>query len=224
MRWTAHPERREIVLVILCLSVYFFAYNLDTLAIDGGMTRKILYKTTGFGQTRLIGPDGRKPPGWRDNLEVDIYGDWVWEEGHVVGHFREQSRPIVATRHGASWVWRRHPSRLSDDTMGPVHEALQRWGNDIPETKILAHVPGELLLVMPSRTLFINLLSGYTIIENVYIVNGTVYLMADTYQNFPPLDAMVLTMGEGFRQWKILSAEQGRQLLGPYGSVYVSPF
>lgn len=148
MRWTAHPERREIFLVILCLTLYFLAYNLDTLAMDGGMTRKILYKTTGFGQTRLIGPDGRKPPGWRDTLEIDIYGDWVWEEGHVVGHLRERSQPIVATRHGASWIWKRHPSRLSDDTMGPVHEALQRWGNDIPQTRVLAHVPGELLPVI----------------------------------------------------------------------------
>ena len=90
-----------------------------------------------------------------------------------------------------------------------------------PEYSLMCLVSCYLLY---GRTMFITLLSGYTIIENVYIVNGTVYLMADTYQDFPPLDAIVLTMGEGFRQWKILSAEQGRQLLGPHGSVCVSPF
>jgi hypothetical protein len=145
MRWTARPERREIVLVVLCFAVYFFAYNLDTLGIDGGMTRKILYKTTGFGQTRIIGSDGRKPPGWRDTLEVDIFGDWVWDEGHVVGNFRERSQPIVAGRHGVSWLWRKKPGRLSGDPVDSVHNALQRWGNDIPQTKVLSHVPGEFL-------------------------------------------------------------------------------
>jgi hypothetical protein len=143
MRWTARPERREIALVVLAFAVYFFAYNLDTLGIDGGMTRKILYTTTGFGQTRIIGPDGRKPPGWRDSLETEIFGDWVWDVGHVAGHFRETSQPIVASRHGASWLWRKPSLHLAGDS---VHDALQRWGDDLLQTRVVSHVPGELLV------------------------------------------------------------------------------
>lgn len=144
MRWTARPERREIILVILSLAVYFFAYNLDTLGVDGGMARKILYKTTGFGKTNIIGPDGRKPPGWRDSLETAIFGDWVWDEGHVVGHFRERSQPVVTSRHGASWLWRKNTIPPSEES---VHNALQRWGKDIPQTNVVKHVPGELLAI-----------------------------------------------------------------------------
>lgn len=70
--------------------------------------------------------------------------------------------------------------------------------------------------------LFIGLLSGYTVFENVYIINGTVYLVSDAHQSFPSLDSVVLTTGKGFGQWKLLSAEQGRQLLGPFGSTCVS--
>lgn len=145
MRWTARPEAREIILVILCFTVYLFAYNLDTLAVDGGVTRKILYRTTGFGKTRLIGTDGRKPTGWRDRLEAEIFGDWVWEEGHVVGHFREKSQPVVASRHGALWLYRENPV-LPSDSVYPIHDALQRWGSDIPQTKVVSHVPGKLFL------------------------------------------------------------------------------
>jgi len=218
MRWTAHPERREVALVVLAFAVYFFAFNMDTLGTDGGMTRRILYKTTGFGQTRIIGPDGRKPLGWRDSLESEIFGDWVWDEGHVVGHLRERSQPVVATRHGASWLWRKNPVRLSGDS---VHSALQRWGDDIPQTRVITHAPGE-LLISCSCHVFIGLLSGYTVIENVYTINGTVYLVSDAHQSFPSLDSVVLTTGKGFGQWKALSAEQGRQVLGPFGSTCVS--
>ena len=48
--------------------------------------------------------DGRKPPGWRDRLETEIYGDWMWDEGHVVGHLRERSQPVVTSRHGCVLV------------------------------------------------------------------------------------------------------------------------
>ena len=136
MRWLAPPEKREISLVLICLTVYFLAYNLEMsmefLGIDPVTTHRVVFG--GVGLHTLIGKDGRKPPGWRDQLEMDVYGDWEWNEGHTAS---DSSQPKITGNYSATWRWK--DERYGEVT---VNDALQRWGENIPQTQLLKHVPG----------------------------------------------------------------------------------
>jgi len=160
MRWTAPPDKREIVLVFLSLTVYFLAYNVDAsleiLGIDPSVARGAVFSRLGLG-SRVIGKDGRKPPGWRDSLEAEIFGDWPWDEGHVAGNGDERSQLKGTGRHGATWT--RQGRR--DDVRGSVHgslreptvsNALQRWGRDLPQTEVIKHVSGIFIIILNSSS------------------------------------------------------------------------
>jgi hypothetical protein len=51
--------------------------------------------------------------------------------------------------------------------------------------------------------------------------NGTVYLITDSATVLPPMSTMVSSTGPDFKEWKILSIEQGRKIIGDYGATYV---
>ncbi|KAF8903321.1 hypothetical protein CPB84DRAFT_1814696 [Gymnopilus junonius] len=177
------PDKREITLILLSLIIYFLA-------------------RLGFGRTRVIGKDGRKYPGWRDSLELAIFGDWTWEEGHVAGDGSERSQPKGTGRHGAMWIENPRAIQVDDEPLGDstVDNALQRWGDDLPQTRVVKHAP------------------GYNVLDNVYVFNGTVYVIADRANALPPMSTIVSHAGNGFAKWEILSTEEGRKLMGSYGS------
>ncbi|KAJ3506355.1 hypothetical protein NLJ89_g6912 [Agrocybe chaxingu] len=208
MRWSAPPERREIALVLLSLIAYFFAYNLDAslnlIGVDPQATQGALFRNIGLGKTRVIGPDGRKPPGWRDPLEMDIYGEWQWEEGHVAGEGKERSQPTVSGRHGATWRAQQEMMNTSPGDQSfsesTVDNALQRWGEDVPQTQVVKHVP------------------GYSILDNVVLLNRTFYLVTDNKHAFPSIPTIVSSQGTGYAEWKVISLREGREVLGTYGS------
>lgn len=137
MRWLALPERREIALVLISLIVYFVAYNFEMsvefLGIDPVKTHRVVFG--GLGLKTLIGKDGRKPPGWRDALEKDVYGDWNWDEGYTAS----ESQLKVNGKYPAS-VGRKPIGQGGKLT---VNDALQRWERDIPQTQLLKHTPGS---------------------------------------------------------------------------------
>ncbi|KDR80331.1 hypothetical protein GALMADRAFT_61700 [Galerina marginata CBS 339.88] len=206
MRWTAPPDKREITLVILCLTVYFLAYNIDaslqTLGIDPAATQGAVFSRLGLGRSKDIGKDGRKPPGWRDSLEGAIFGDWTWDEGHVAGDGKERYQPKGTGRHGATWMERPKSVKVDDQAFGDstVDNALQRWGDDLPQTRLVKHVP------------------GYNILDNVYIFNGSVYLVTDSASALPHMSSIVESAGNGFGKWEIISSEDASDILGTYGS------
>lgn len=99
--------------------------------------------------------DGKRPQPWRDELERLIEGDWEWEEGQVAdverGHLGLSSshgsfpQPIYNV--GKAKVASRSATR-EDPGIGvtegvTVNEQIVRWETTIPETKIIAHVPGK---------------------------------------------------------------------------------
>ena len=131
------PERREIALVFISLIVYFIAYNFEMsvefLGIDPVKTHRMVFG--GLGLKTLIGKDGRKPPGWRDALEMDVYGDWNWDEGYTAS----ESQLKVNGKYPAS-VGRKNTGEAGKLT---VNDALQRWERDIPQTQLLKHTPGS---------------------------------------------------------------------------------
>jgi hypothetical protein len=148
MGWLSPPERREITLLLFCIAVYILAYNLETslqlLGVDSVATSGALFSRVGLGKTRAIDRDGRKPNGWRDSLENEIYGDWRWDEGHVAGNGDERTQRVGTGRHGAAWASKADIGDVAGDPFGQVSvdEALQWWRDDVPQTKIKYHVPG----------------------------------------------------------------------------------
>jgi len=124
--------------------VYFVAYNFEMsvefLGIDPVATQRVVFGGFGLGKTQVIGKDGRKPPGWRDALETDVYGDWKWDEGHIALDYLQRSHPKVSERYGATWIG----GVDTGDRFGEltVNDALQRWEGDIPQTQLLKHAPG----------------------------------------------------------------------------------
>lgn len=147
------PEKREIFLVCLCLSVYFLAYHidasLDVLGIDPAATKGAVLSRLGLG-TKHIGKDGLKTSGWKDALELAIFGDYEWTAGHVAGDGAERSQPKGVGEHSAQWVATKDlkdiggvETEFGDKT---VNDGLSRWEDDPPLTQIVNHVSGQFMV------------------------------------------------------------------------------
>ncbi|KAF5310950.1 hypothetical protein D9619_008081 [Psilocybe cf. subviscida] len=202
------PEKREIFLLCFCLSVYFLAYHIDTsldvLGIDPAATKGAVLSRLGLG-VKHIGKDGLKTSGWKDALELAIYGDYEWTAGHVAGDGSERSQLKGVGEHSAQWVASKDlkdiggvETEFGDKT---VNDALLRWEGDPPLTQIVTHV------------------SGYTVLDNVYVFNGTVYLVSDNPQAFPATSTIVTTKGTGIKGWKTVSKEDALKILGKHGAI-----
>ena len=215
MRWLALPEKREIALVFISLIVYIVAYNFEMsvefLGIDPVTTHQVVFG--GLGLKTLIGKDGRKPPGWRDALEMDVYGDWNWEEGYTAS----ESQLKVNGKYPASWE-RKNAGEGGELT---VNDALQRWERDIPQTQLLKHAPGS-YNSQYSNLLKFTIRLGYTILDNLFIFNGSVYLVSNNEHLLPPMSSILASKGPGFRNCTVLSLEKARGILGSFGSTYVA--
>jgi len=183
MRWMAPPDRREITLLLFSLTVFALAYNIDhsirLLGLDPVATQGIIYRRLGLGGSPIIDTHGRKPPGWRDNLEKDIFGDWPWDEGHVAGDGAERSQSKGTGRYGAIWLGRKETGDVGGKVFGhrTVDEALSWWGDQIPQTKLVGHVPG-----MFSDTVFTEIASDFVFLGlvSVFLSCLTIYYNQDT--------------------------------------------
>ncbi|KAF4618746.1 hypothetical protein D9613_010186 [Agrocybe pediades] len=206
MRWTAPPDKREISLIFLSLAAYFFAYNIDAslqvIGIDRLATQGAVLSRLGIGKGN-IAEDGRRPPGWRDALENEIFGDWTWGKNHVAGDGAERTQLKGSGRHGAMWLERPPVGKVDRRPLadGGVDDAALRWGDDIPTTKIVKQAP------------------GYNILDNVFIFNGSVFLVTDEKNSLPDMSSMVASVGNGFGKWKIITTSVAHRLLGDYGGI-----
>ena len=153
MGWFSPPDRREITLLLFCLVVYLLAYNIEIslhlLGVDSVATSGALFSRIGLGKTRALARDGRKPNGWRDALELQIFGDWIWDQGHIAGDSDQQAQKIGTDhQYGAAWASKAQVRQMADDVLGDlsVNQALQQWRDSPPQTKVLKHVPGTCIL------------------------------------------------------------------------------
>jgi hypothetical protein len=149
MRWTAPPTRREITLVLFSLTIFILSYNLDTslhfLGLDPVYKQGSYLSRFGLASTSAIASDGRKPLGWQDKLEREVFGDWRWDEGHVAGDGKERSQKKKGTgRYGALWIGRAETGVVDGDVFGndKAHDVVNWWGNDVPKATLIEHVPG----------------------------------------------------------------------------------
>jgi hypothetical protein len=149
MSWRSPPNRREITLSLFSLTVFILFYNLNTsfrfLGVDPAATESALLSKLGF-RKGIIGTDGRRPPGWRDPLEEEIFGEWGWEEGQVAGNGeeREKTKGEAGDKYGAIWLGKAKTGGSTQETFGDgtASEAFIQWEDQVPKTSVLQHVPG----------------------------------------------------------------------------------
>ncbi|KAG5735657.1 hypothetical protein E4T56_gene4122 [Termitomyces sp. T112] len=163
----------------------------------------MVLRSLGFGNSRVIASDGRRPPGWRDPLENEIFGTWAWEEDEVAGDGAERSQEVGKGNHDAAWLGRKGVGELRGGSLGDVtvNDGFLRWGEDIPKSRLIRHI------------------SGYSILDNVIIFNKIVYVVSDDPDEFPSMKSIVAALGLGMNEWKLISSNEAREKLGSYGSI-----
>ncbi|KAJ6595851.1 hypothetical protein DFH09DRAFT_974054 [Mycena vulgaris] len=200
MRWTAPPTRREISLVIFSVTVFALSYNIDSSIRLIGLNRQnAVFNRLGLGGSANIGPDGRRLLPSADPLEDMIYGDWAWDPNQIAGDGRERSQGKGVGRYQAMWVGKRDAGPPTSKSLGEttVDQAFWRWGDAVPRAKVVKHVP------------------GYTVIDNIILFNGSMVIVTDEPESLPPIPHMVKPVG--LNQWTILSPQDAREAIGPFG-------
>jgi len=71
-----------------------------------------------------------------------------------------------------------------------------------------------------------DVVSGYTVMDNVFMLNGTLFIVTDD-PSFPPLGSIASSGEDSHAEprpsdWQILSSTQARETLGPFGGLCVS--
>ncbi|KAH8103052.1 hypothetical protein BXZ70DRAFT_927885 [Cristinia sonorae] len=222
-RWLAPPTRRELTLLVFAFSLFVLSYNLETSLRLVGVSRDTLdslnAKYIGIGTNDPgLEADGRRPLAWRDELERLIAGDWEWKEGHIAAleHAQDSLSLAEAERQGLSYVYNagKDTSRTAGSEVAGVgvtsgitgmEQILKiNWGKEGAQTRALAHVP------------------GYTILQNVFVMNGTFFLVTDSPASLPPLgsiasSSLVPTRPPQPQDWRIIPSENASETLGIYG-------
>ncbi|KAJ4473062.1 hypothetical protein J3R30DRAFT_759933 [Lentinula aciculospora] len=215
MRWLASPTRRELTLLIFCLTVFTLAYNLENtlrfVGFDVYGTRGAILTRFGFTPTNTIvgtlQKDGRKLEEWRDELDnLIIWNGEVnnmyseWKDSDVKYGTIEAGQPLGVGPHSAMWISKARleqlwPSKLAAKS---IKEGFWRWNDDVPRTKLVRHSP------------------GYTVLDQPIILNNVIYIVTDDPQSFPELSSITRTLAD---QLQVVSTQQARVILGKYGGM-----
>jgi hypothetical protein len=155
----APPTRRELTLLLFCVTVFIVGYNVSTsLRLIGVDSSSILPFSS---RPAPIGTDGRKIEGYRDRLENEIFGKWDWELGHIAGvkeaessrllHGKPLDHPDAYIRgdgksgEQAMWLQGVGEGRfMLGEGLGSssVNDEFVHWNGEVPRTELRQHVPG----------------------------------------------------------------------------------
>lgn len=141
-------------------------------------------------------------------LDMDIYGDWVSDERKISSVHKQQEGKEDGSQ-GDIWLKTdRVPEAQKQVIFGNigVNDGFMHWGKDIPETRIVKHV------------------AGFSIMDNVIMCNGTIFIVTDSPSSFPSLGSIAssadnLHEAPLLGEWEILSIERARGILGSYGGL-----
>ncbi|KAH0835907.1 hypothetical protein J3R83DRAFT_9802 [Lanmaoa asiatica] len=189
MSWYSPPSRREVSLVLFSLAVFILFYNLESSFTGNALSAQRTTSQATTGDNSSIG---------RENWDDVIYGNWTWEEGQVAKNAQKQA--LDNEKYGDATV-----SRPQIFGSVGVNDGILEWGNDVPTTTVLKHVP------------------GYTIMDNVFMLDGTLFIVTDD-PAFPAIGT-IASSGENSHaiprpsDWRILSSVQARETLGPFGGL-----
>ncbi|KAI6019818.1 hypothetical protein F5J12DRAFT_813448 [Pisolithus orientalis] len=197
MTWYSLPTRREISLILFSLTIFVLFYNLESSfrqlrALQGWVAQGVSKES---GSAASV------------NWEEELYGDWTLEELEVAKNAEARHQESVNSS-TSLWGSRAQASTNSHPeiygTVG-VNDGYVHWGEELPTTTVVKHVPGS------------------TILDHVFLLNGTVYLVTDD-PSFPPVSAIASSTEEPIEvpqpsDWQVLSTEKGREILGQYGGL-----
>jgi len=141
-----------------------------------------------------------------------ISGEWEWEEGKVAAVASTTSAGPV----GTAAIYNVDSSKGSSRADGKVdrgigvtkgvspRQQLVRWEEKVPAAKAVAHVP------------------GFTILDNVIMVNGTFYLVTDDPSSLPALEYVASSSVNSAHpprenEWEIVSTGNAADKLGTFG-------
>ena len=70
-------------------------------------------------------------------------------------------------------------------------------------------------------------MSGYTILDNVFIVNGTFFLVTEDQDSLPSISAIASSAlnpdhPPRLEDWRVLTPAEAVEIIGPFGGRYVS--
>jgi hypothetical protein len=168
--WISPPTRRELTLLLFCATVFILAFNASSSFRLIGLDSSTFIPFSSHPPP--IGSDGRRLEGHRDHLEGEIFGEWEWEPGRIAGikevestrllHGRSYSHPDAYLRgeglSGKQAMWLRgvgdgrYDRRVEELGSTSVNDDFVRWGEDVPRTELLQHVPGTLLFFRLPRS------------------------------------------------------------------------
>jgi hypothetical protein len=215
--WTTPPTRRELTLLLFCVTVFIVAYNANT------SLRLIGIGIDSASRPASIGPDGRRPEGDRDHLENEIFGEWDWDPGHIAAVKEAESARVM---HGKTYdnpdAYIRGEGKTGEQTMWlqgvaeghygqgeglgstSVNDGLVHWGEDVPRTELKRHVP------------------GFTILDNVTLFAGTFFVVTNDTSSIPPvgdIGSSMVNHNDAPRDidWQVLPAQSASSKIGPYG-------
>ncbi|KAH9171355.1 hypothetical protein EDB89DRAFT_2114528 [Lactarius sanguifluus] len=216
--WTSPPTRRELTLLLFCVTVFIVAYNSSTsLRLFGFNSSSLISRPT------PIGPDGRRPEGYRDGLENEIFGEWDWEPGHIAAvKEAESARVMHGKTYGNPDAYIRGEGQSGEQAMWlqgvgegrygqgeglgstSVNDDLVRWGDDVPTTQLMRHVP------------------GFTILDNAILFSGTFFVITNDTASMPDVGAIGSSMvnhNDAPRDidWQVFPAQSAHSKFGPYG-------
>ncbi|KAI6148542.1 hypothetical protein BKA82DRAFT_992367 [Pisolithus tinctorius] len=197
MAWYSLPTRREISIILFSLTIFVLFYNLESSfrqlrALQGWVAQGVSKES---GSAAGV------------NWEEELYGDWTLEELEVAKNAEARHQEFV-NNSTSLWGSRAQASTNSHPeiygTVG-VNDGYVHWGEELPTTTVVKHVPGS------------------TILDHVFLLNGTVYLVTDD-PSFPPVGAIASSTEEPIEvpqpsDWQVLSTEKGREILGQYGGL-----
>ena len=199
--------RREVTILLFGLTVFIFSFNTSTssLSLSSVLTRPRFYSSpapstpASVASTQLLllnenalRSDGRRTDDYVDELELQIVGNSV------------------------------HETRPEYD-LGPYGIRMDQqqvsWrAGDVPQSRVLAHVPGELVPSSPrsdtaSEQAIVRpyVATGFTIVDNVYVANGTIFLVSDQQSTLPKPHS-IASMGKELVN--VLSQDEAGALFG----------
>ena len=240
--WTSSPTRRELTLFLFCVTIFIVAFNASTSLRLLSLNSSLIPFSS---RHAPIGSDGRKPEGYRDRLENEIFGEWDWEPGHIAAVKEAESARVMhgkpydhpdAYIHGegrsgeqAMWLQGVGEGRYGQgEGLGQtsVNDELVHWSEDVPRAQLKQHVPGASSFCSAGKVHAANRdypsPIGFTILDNVILFNGGFFVVADDVTSMPLVEAIGSSM-ENHRDaprdidWQVFPAQTAPIKFGSYG-------
>lgn len=190
-RWTAPPTRREFTILLCALTIFIISFNLNPSLHVIGLTPGTSLQKLGLGSDPGFGPDGRRPGPFRDDAEDLVFGDWEWVEGQVAGSPAKGQKEKATVQRQKSFHYI-PPS---------VNSQKVEWAKKHPRSALVKHIP------------------GYTIIDSLFLFNGTFYIVTDRQERWPSLGSISAVTPSEEEQYKnelrFISLEEAVQLIPP---------